>query len=75
MFYVLTSKNAQTCNLKNVLSDSEKTWLPEIKVDEGGDGGGADMTPFYVWDILFTAIVLVAVIGNLIVIWIVFGKK
>ena len=49
--------------------------LPDNKVDEGGGGGGADMTPFYVWDILFTAIVLVAVIGNLIVIWIVFGKK
>ena len=39
------------------------------------DEAAIDMTAFYVWDILFAAIILVAVIGNLIVIWIVFGKS
>ena len=41
----------------------------------GYDEAAPDMTAFYVWDILFAAIILVAVIGNLIVIWIVFGKS
>ena len=47
-------------------------------VTDGGNATGPpppDMTAFYVWDILFAAIILVAVIGNLIVIWIVFGEQ